>query len=111
MQNPITFRACDFLYKSGRAGSHRPVFGLAGGNRPYGLDDMESYKPMSKLSKEELVQRINEIKNMSACRSDFDAVMSQLERDTGCPEIGLWLFCPPDGREYTAEEIAERVLQ
>ena len=66
---------------------------------------------MGKLSKEELIKLIDEVRNMSACRSDFDSVMNRLEKETGCAEIGAWLFNPPDGKVYTAKEIVEQLVK
>ena len=66
---------------------------------------------MGKLTRDELIQLIDDVRNMSACRSDFDAVMTQLEQKSGYPEIGTWIFCPPDGKVHSSEEIADRLRE
>ena len=37
--------------------------------------------------------------------------MNRLEKETGCAEIGTWLFNPPDGKVYTAKEIVEQLVK
>ena len=60
--------------------------------------------------REKLITLIRQVQTTSACVTDFDSMMNRLEKATGFPDIGLWLFHPPDGKPRTAEQIADKIL-
>ena len=56
---------------------------------------------------ESLVQLFREIQLVSACTSDFDALMNRAEREFNSKEIGRLIFDPPGGKPLSAEEVVE----
>ena len=64
-----------------------------------------------KKTKDELVAMVDTVMKTSACVTDFDALMSPLEKQFPGVDIGRLIFDPPSGKRMTATEIVELALE
>jgi hypothetical protein len=65
---------------------------------------------MNELTKGELIELIRRISNADGTEAELDAMMEKIERGVPHPEVSDLIFYPPEGKELTAEEIADRAL-
>jgi hypothetical protein len=62
---------------------------------------------MSKLNREQLIELVREIKRTSGCVVDLDGMINRLESSCEVPGVAELIFCPPAGKELSAEEIVD----
>ncbi len=71
----------------------------------------DSKKSGSTERRDQVVKLVREVQAAAGCRMDLDGMLNKLESLSNCPEIGQLIFCPPDGKALSAEEIADRALK
>jgi hypothetical protein len=62
---------------------------------------------MTKLNREQLIELVKEIKRTSGCVVDLDGMINRLESSCEIPGVAELIFCPPDGKDLSAEEIVD----
>jgi hypothetical protein len=62
---------------------------------------------MKRLSREQLVQLIERIRDCRACEQDLDSMLCLLEENLPGNAASQLIFAPADGKERTAEEIID----
>jgi len=61
------------------------------------------------LKRKELIESITQIRTVSGCVVDLDGMINRLDQAFPGRDVGRLIFDPPEGKELSGEEIADRL--